>query len=116
MATYSGKERRKYPRLGINFIINYRIQELPDNYDLSQTRNLSQGGTLITTNKLFKPGTCLIMNLRIPFVPQKIELKGEVVGSKEVVRDLIYETRIKFLGLDKNFFNKLGEFIKENLK
>ncbi len=116
MTDYEGSERREHPRMSVNFIINYRIQELPNSYDLSQTRDVSQGGALLTTNKLFEKGFRLTMNLRIPFVPQKIEIKGEVISSREVVRDLVYETRVKFLGLGEDFFKKLGEFIKENLK
>ena len=102
MTDHKGSERREHPRLNVNFVINYRIQELPDSYDLSQTKDVSQGGALLTTNKPFAKGTHLTMNLRIPFVLQKIELKGKVVGSREVVRDLVYETRVKFLGLDRS--------------
>ena len=116
MTDYKGREKREHPRMSVNFVINYRIQELPDSYDLSQTKDLSQGGALITTNKPFAKGTHLTINLRVPFVSQKIELKGKVVHSREVIRDLIYETRVRFIGLDENFFKKLGEFIKENLK
>jgi len=113
---YKGPEKREHPRMRVNFVINYRIQELQDSYDLSQTKDVSQGGVLLTTNKPFEKGTHLTMNLKIPFVPQKIELKGRVISSREVVRDLVYDTRVSFIGLDENFFKKLGEFIKENLK
>ncbi len=116
MTEYNGQEKREYPRVDANLVINYRIQELPDSYDLSQTKNISQGGILITTSKLFERGAQLTMNLRIPLVPQRIKFSGEVVDSREVVRDLIYETRVKFLGLDEDFFKKLGNFIRENLK
>ncbi|MFH1519504.1 MAG: PilZ domain-containing protein [Candidatus Omnitrophota bacterium] len=116
MAKYKERERRKYPRMSGNFVINYRIQQMPYGYDLSQTKDVSQGGVRITTGKPFEAGTCLAMNLRIPFVPGKIEIKGKVVNSREVVRDLIYETQVEFLGLSEDFFKKLGEFIKENLK
>ena len=116
MTSYKGSEKRKHVRMNGNFVINYQIQELPYNYDLSQTKNVSQGGALLTTNKLFEHGEHLTINLKIPFVSQKIKLKGEVVGSREVVRNLVYETRVKFVGLDKEFFNKLGEFIEETLK
>ena len=116
MTAYNGQEKRKYPRIDTNCVINYRIQELPDSYDLSQTKDISQGGVLITTNKQFEKGAQLTMNLRIPFVLQKIELNGEVVDSREITRDLSYETRVKFLGLNEDFFKKLGEFIKENIK
>ncbi|MCK4519795.1 MAG: PilZ domain-containing protein [Candidatus Omnitrophica bacterium] len=116
MTEYNGQEKREYPRVNANLVVNYRIQELPDTYDLSQTKNISQGGILITTSKLFEKGIQLTMNLRIPLVPQRVKLSGEVVESREVVRDLIYETRVKFLGLDEDFFKKLGNFIRENLK
>jgi len=116
MRDYAGPERRKHPRLDANFVISYRIKEVVDGYDLTQSKNVSQGGILLTTNRLFKQGIFLAMTIRFPLIPQKIEVTGEVVGSKEVVRDLIYETRIKFIDLDEEFFQKLGEFIKENLK
>ncbi len=113
---YNGPERRKYERLEANFVVSYRIQDNPNGYDLSQSKNVSQGGMLLTTNKIFNEGTCLSMTIRFPLIPQKIEVTGQVVESKEVVRDLLYETRIKFLDLDIEFFKKLGEFIEENLK
>lgn len=116
MSEYSGPEKRKHPRLSANFVISYRIKEMVDGYDLSQSKNVSQGGILLTTNRLFSKGTFLAMTIRFPLIPQKIEVTGEVVHSREVVRDLIYETRIKFLDLDEDFFQKLGEFIRENLK
>ncbi|MCK4912631.1 MAG: PilZ domain-containing protein [Candidatus Omnitrophica bacterium] len=116
MTTYKGSEKRKHARMSANFVINYQIQELSYSYDLSQTKNVSQGGVLLTTNKSFDKGEQLTINLRIPFVVKKIKLKGEVIDSREVVRNLTYETRVKFLNLDKDFFNKLGEFIEENLK
>jgi hypothetical protein len=116
MDKYSGPEKRKHPRLEANFVVSYRIKEPGKGYDLSQTKNVSQGGMLLTTNKIFENGTYLSMNIRFPLVPQKIEVTGEVVDSREIVRDLIYETRIRFLDLDEDFFRDLGEFIKERLK
>jgi Tfp pilus assembly protein PilZ len=92
------------------------VKQIPDNYDLTQTKNVSQGGILLTTNRKFEKGTQLAMTIRFPFITQRIELTGEVVDSKEVVRDLIYETRIKFLDLDEEFFKKLGNFIQQHLK
>ena len=116
MGMYSGEERRKQPRMTANFVVSYRIKKFPDGYDLSQTKNVSQGGMLLTTNKLFEKGTYLAMTIRFPLSPQKIEVTGEVVSSKQIVRDLIYETRIRFLDLDEEFFRKLGDFIRENLR
>ena len=110
------QERRKYPRMDANFVVSYRLKEAPDNYDLSQTKNVSQGGMFLTTNRKFERGVQLVMNIRFPFILKKIEITGEVVGSREVVRDLIYETRIRFLDFDEKFFKKLGEFVKKRAK
>lgn len=111
MDKFKGQERRNHPRVNANFVVSYRIQKAPDNYDLSQTKNVSQGGLLVTTNRKFEKGIFLAITIRFPFIMQRIEVTGQVVESKEVVRNLIYETRVRFLDLDTEFFRKLGEFI-----
>ncbi len=116
MAKYTGPERRKYPRVDANFVISYRIKEVPDYYDLVQSKNVSQGGMLITTNQYFEKGVILSLTIRFPFVPQKIEATGEVVDCKEVVKNVLYDTRIKFIDLDMSIFEKIGEYVKNLLK
>jgi len=113
---YRGKEKREYPRMHANFIVSYRIKHPSGDYDLTQTKDVSQGGMLLTTNKPFEKGTYLTLTMRFPFIPQKIELTGKVADSKEINKNLIYETRIQFLDLDRNSFEKLGKFIKKNFK
>ncbi|HIE35942.1 MAG TPA: PilZ domain-containing protein [Candidatus Omnitrophica bacterium] len=115
MKKYNGPERRKHSRIDANFIVSYRIKQIPDNYDLTQTKNVSQGGILLTTNRKFEKGTQLMITIRFPFIPQRIEVTGEVVESEEIVKGLIYETRIRFLDLNEEFFKKLGSFIQERL-
>ena len=113
---FNGEEKRKHSRMNINFVVSYRIKEKDENFDLSQTKNISQGGMLLTTNKIFDKDTLLSMIMRFPLIPHKIEVTGVVVDSKEIVRDLIYETRLQFIDLDEDFFTKLGQFIRDNLK
>ena len=116
MEKYGGSERRSSPRFSASFVVSYRVKEIPDGYDLSQTKNVSQGGILLTTNRKFDKRTLLAMSIRFPFVAKRIEVTGTVIESREVVRDLIYETRIHFLDLDTEFFRELGEFIQGHLK
>lgn len=116
MEQYKGSERRKHERANVNFVVSYRVQEPLANYDLSQTKNISQGGLLLTTNKMFESGTHLAMTIRLPFLDDKIEILGEVVDSREVVKGLIYETRIKFMNLPEEFFRELGIYIKALLQ
>lgn len=115
MEKFKGSERREHPRLNLNFVVSYRIHKAPENYDLTQTKNVSQGGLMVTTNRKFDKGTFLAITIRFPFIMQRIEVTGQVVESREVVRSLIYETRVMFLDLDKDFFKKLGDFIEKKM-
>ena len=110
-----GKERRRYPRLSASFVTSYKIKQIPDDYDLSQTKNVGQGGVLLTTNRKFAPGTQLALMIKFPFVLQRIEVTATVIDSKEVAKNVIYETRLAFADLDKKFFQELGEFIGQRL-
>jgi c-di-GMP-binding flagellar brake protein YcgR len=102
MMSYPGPERRKQPRINGRFIVSYRILEETDNtIDISQTRNLSLGGMLLTTNRNFNPGTSLAIEIRLPFDPHPIMLIGKVIESREITKDLIYDTRMQFLAVDE---------------
>ncbi|MFH1767853.1 MAG: PilZ domain-containing protein [Candidatus Omnitrophota bacterium] len=112
MQRHSGQEKRKRPRVDVNFVVSYRVKKDYSNNDLSQSKNISQGGMLLTTNCKFEKGTYLAMKIRFPFAPErKIEIVGEVVESREVMRNFIYETRLKFLDFNKDMLDKLGDFI-----
>lgn len=114
-ASKNGEEKRKYPRVDSKFMINYKT-DLVAAYDLTQTENISQGGVLLTINKMFVKGTILSMIIRFPLIPQKIEVKGEVVAVKQKGNSRFFETRVRFLNLDEEISNKLGEFINERLR
>ena len=100
--SYSGSERRTSQRISARFIVSYRIVEDHDHLDVSQTKNLSLGGMLLTTNRVFDPGTHLALEIRLPFDPNPIMIIGQVVESKEIIRELIYDTRLQFLSIDEN--------------
>ncbi|MFA5114712.1 MAG: PilZ domain-containing protein [Candidatus Omnitrophota bacterium] len=93
---FDGAERRRYPRIKANFIVSYRVLEDSDVIDSSQTKNFSIGGMLFTTNKFFKKGTGLALRIRLPFDSRPVEIAGMVVDSREIVKNLIYDTRIEF--------------------
>lgn len=109
------KERRKYPRLSANFVVSYKIKKIPDDFDLSQTKNVGQGGVLLTTNRKFEVGTQLALMVKFPFVNQRIEVSATVIDSNEIAKGLVFETRLAFSDLDNKFFQELGEFIGERL-
>ena len=113
---YSGAERRKYPRATGRFIVSYRILENNGNTDISQTKNLSLGGMLLTTNCRFLPGTNLALEIRVPFDPAPIMLIGKVLESKEITKDIIYDTRLIFLAIDEKHRKVINETVGYYLK
>ncbi|MDP2941035.1 MAG: PilZ domain-containing protein [Candidatus Omnitrophota bacterium] len=113
---YSGPERRKYPRIAGRFIVSYRILEEFNNTDITQTKNLSLGGMLLTTNRQFDPGTKLAIEIRLPFDPDPIMLVAKVLESKEITKHLIYDTRLMFLSVDERHRKAIHETVNYYLK
>ncbi|MFH1413787.1 MAG: PilZ domain-containing protein [Candidatus Omnitrophota bacterium] len=113
---YSGPERRNYQRVHGRFIVSYRILEDVNNADITQTKNLSLGGMMLTTNRQLRPGTKLALEIRLPFDPNPIILVGDVQESKEVTKNLIYDTRIRFISVDAKHRNTINGTINYYLK
>ncbi|HDZ77362.1 MAG TPA: PilZ domain-containing protein [Candidatus Omnitrophica bacterium] len=109
-------ERRKHLRLDKTFIVSYRIYAEADNYDLTQTKNISVGGMLLTTNRLFRPGTVLSIDIRLPFLMEPLNLKGRVIESKEVARHLIYDTHLEVFDVDIDSKETINKTVVYNLK
>lgn len=114
--TYQGQERRKHSRISGKFVVSYRVKSEIDNYDISQTRNLSLGGILLTTNRNFPPGTLLSIDIRLPFFVDAIKITGRVEECKEIVKDLIYDTRVVFVEVDSKFKDIINDTVGYYLK
>ncbi|MCX5703272.1 MAG: PilZ domain-containing protein [Candidatus Omnitrophica bacterium] len=113
---YSDQERRKYPRIDGRFIVSYRMLEESDSIDITQTKNLSLGGMLLTTNKEFSPGINLAISIRLPFDPNPITLIAKVLESKEITKNLIYDTRLIFFDVDEKHKNIINETVSYYLR
>ena len=113
---YAGPEKRNKSRISGRFIVSYRILEAKDNIDVSQTKNISLGGMLITTNRQFDPGVRLALEIRLPFDLKPIILVGKVIDSKEISKDLIYDTRLEFLSIDEAHKNIVFQTVEYYLK
>ena len=114
---YTGTEKRRHPRVNGRFIVSYRV--IPDNTntDISQTKNLSLGGMLLTTNCQFPKGTNLALEIRLPFDPNSIMIIANVLESTEISKGIIYDTRLIFLAVDekqrKIIDETVGYYIKK---
>ncbi|MDP3732598.1 MAG: PilZ domain-containing protein [Candidatus Omnitrophota bacterium] len=113
---YTGTERRRHPRVNVRFIVSYRILDEVDNLDISQTKNLSLGGMLLTTNRKFGIATNLALEIRLPFDPDPIMIIAKVLESNEISKDLIYDTRLTFLAIDEKHRNVIKETVDYYIK
>lgn len=109
-------DKRKHPRVERRFIVSYRVLEENSGIDVTQTKNLSLGGMLLTTNRQFELGTSLALEIRLPFDANPIMLIGKVVESREITKDLIYDTRLEFLAIDERHRNAISQTVLYHLK
>jgi hypothetical protein len=114
---YSMPERRKHTRVPRSLVVSYAVSgEAEEKRDITQVKNISQGGMLFTTNRMFLPKTLLSIKVRFPSKSDWAEITGEVIESKEVIRDLVYGTRVHFVTIspeDKQTIGKLVEQFKQ---
>jgi hypothetical protein len=108
-------ERRRHPRVTGRFMVSYRILD-DGNLDFTQSKNLSLGGMLLTTNRQFSKGVCLAVEIRLPFERNPIMLVGKVIESQEITKDLIYDTRLEFLAVDEHHRDVLDKTVGHYLK
>ena len=108
---YSGVEKRKFPRANGRFIVSYRVIPKNSNIDISQTKNLSLGGMLLTTNCQFPVETNLALEIRLPFDPNPIMIIANVLESKEITKGIIYDTRLLFLAVDDKHRKVINETV-----
>lgn len=100
------QERRRSKRIRKHFILSYFEKECPDRrYELTQLKNISHGGMCFITSQKFNSGAKLGIELKTPYVAETTYLEGIVLESHEKVRNMIYETRLKF-----EFLDPQGEF------
>jgi hypothetical protein len=114
--SFAGSERRKHPRINNRFIVSYRLLQKQDRVETSQTKNLSIGGLLLTTNRKFQPGTSLALEIHLPFDPYPITIIAKVLQCHEVTKDLIYDTRLAFIKIDKRHHKVIANTVNYYLK
>lgn len=120
MAPYQGRERRKFPRIEKNFVVSYRLYGDAEMEETSHSKNFGGGGMFLTMNRAFDNGTILAIEIRLPLIPIPIRLLGKILESKEIAKNLIYETRLSFTYMDdqSKIFVKdtVNHFLKEDAK
>ena len=115
MQAQQGQDRRKHPRRDAGLVVTYRPEHPRAVYDITHTQNISQGGMLLTTASALAPATRLLIQARLTFrgSPRLVQGTAEVLGHRELVPNLLYETRVRFLDLDRRPLQIIGHFCAE---
>ncbi len=108
-------EQRRFPRTDATFLVGYRIEHVPNRYNISESCNVGQGGMLVTTATSIDAGSRLAMQLRFPFTSGTSRVTGESVVSREILPGLIYKTSTKFIDLDTSMLEMLGDYVAARL-
>ena len=108
---YFGLEKRKYFRLEAHYIVSYRSKEMHGDYDLTQTKDISQGGAILTTDRAFKKNAYMELVVKFPFLTKRITVAAKVTTCKKIIEGSMYEVRVKFMDLAPEYVKKLGEYI-----
>ncbi len=105
-------DQRQHPRRDAVLVVSYRRKYTIAVLDITHARNISQGGMLLTTARAFAPGARLAIRTRLPFRGALRLVPGivEAVESREIVRGLLYETRVRFVDLDRRSSQIIGDF------
>ena len=109
-------ERRRFVRIDGTFVLSYRQAGIEDpKSDITQTRNISVGGLLFMTDKLFPLGAILVLKLRLPDREDHIDIKVKVVGSRQIRKNVLYETRAKFVDIKEEDRDAVRKIVGYNL-
>jgi PilZ domain len=96
-------EKRKFKRINGTYIVSYAPIKGEDlKFDVSQTRNLSEGGLLFISDRKFEKDIVLKIKLRLPEFSDYVIVKARVVDSIQLAKGIMNETRVMFVDIDKN--------------
>ncbi len=106
-----GEEKRKGPRTNIHIGVAYRVIGTLGDIKVGKIVNASLGGLLLETDRKMKPGTTLVLEIKIPgHEEEPLILIGNVVESCESCNRITCDTRLEFLSVaahDKRLLEQL---------
>ena len=80
MTEKKGPERRKQPRVFVRALVDY---ESPDTYLYDYSKDLSEGGVFIETQKPLPTGTPVTLRFTLPDIDRVFQVKGKVAWLNE---------------------------------
>ncbi|MGE4357995.1 MAG: PilZ domain-containing protein [Candidatus Omnitrophota bacterium] len=83
---------------------------------MSFIKNISLGGISLATEKILPSGTNLTLKIKLPLERKPLILRGKVCWSRELSKNLAYETGIEFIDVgekEKEIIDKLVRYYLE---
>ncbi len=114
--SYAGPERRKEVRIPGSFVAYYTVPEDMHSVNMSLIKNISLRGILLNIDKKLSLDTEIILSIRLPSDLNPVVLMGKVRDSREVLKDMVYETRIEFINLDDKQKEVINQVVDYYLK
>lgn len=123
----SGAERRRAPRLETSFDLSYQVVSLPDEKTLletldklltGQSKDLSEVGISMWTNKLLMPGTTIEMQFPAQASDDPaVRVKARVVWCQPHTEGGVVRVRsgLEFVDVDPDTRARLVRLIREGL-
>ncbi len=110
---YSGPERRKFARVEIGCVTDYRILK-QEEFNRTQSKDISEGGIKFVASKAFPVGKTLEVKLWLPSASTFILFQGKVVWSTPVPGSYEwFDTGILIERIDSKDQTELANFIKD---
>jgi hypothetical protein len=106
-------ERRKFKRIDGSYIVSYSPMEGETiKSDISQTKNLSEGGLLFISDREFEKDSMLKVKLRLPEFSDYVVVKMKVIASKKVAKGMMYDIRAQFIEVEQKVRDAIKRLVE----
>lgn len=96
-------ERRKFKRISGSYVVSYASLETKElRFDVSQTKDLSEGGLSFIADRTFEKDVLLKIKLRLPEFSDYVIVKAQVVASQKLGKGVAYNIRAKFVEVEQS--------------
>jgi hypothetical protein len=116
---FSGREKRRYPRIEHHYIIRFKEANSDAERDISNVRNISKSGMLFCSNTPFETGAELEISMKVPPLTKESAFRGTVVRcTARAGATNLYDVAINISEIDeatRGAFEKAIKFIAFNV-
>lgn len=105
-------ERRKFKRINRNYIVSYApVKSEEIKFDISQTKNLSEGGLLFITDRKFDKDVVLKLKLKLPEFLDYVIVQVQVIDSARMAKGMMNETRVRFVEAEQKVIESIRKLV-----